>query len=93
MHTVRTLRLLGATAVLLLAAVPAASAKPPPGFRVIFPRQVIHHAAAPQRVDRQRSCTAGAPRSRSRLPVVACEQPPRSKVNTADGYVFGSFHP
>jgi hypothetical protein len=78
----------------ILAVAPAAGAKtPPPGFRVIFPRQVIHQPAAPQRADRQRSCTAGAPRSRARLPIVACEQPPRSKVNTADGYVFGSFHP
>jgi hypothetical protein len=90
---VRVLRLLAPVAV-VLATVPAASAKPaPPGFRVIFPRQVIQIAAAPQRSGRQRSCSTGASRSRSRLHVVACEQPPRSKVNTADGYVFGSFHP
>jgi hypothetical protein len=84
-----------------LVVVPAAVATPPPHFRVIFPRQVIQ---VPQQTARQHSCTAGTPSSRVRLPgpkpiadvarkaVVACEQPPRAKLNTATGGVFGSFH-
>jgi hypothetical protein len=99
---VRTL----AVAVVALAAVPAASAKPAPlpGFRVIFPHTFVL-AQAPQRPDRQHSCAVGDRRSRVRLPgpkpvgdmarkaVVACEQPPRSRVSiSADGAVH-AFNP
>jgi len=84
-----------ALAVLALAGAPMAFARGTLSIEAdqLLPQQIMHLAPTVVRKETQRSCQAGASRSRvhaagqteRRSSTVACEQPPRANMNLSTG--------